>query len=196
MIFLIISVTSIVTFYYPIFLLILIFFISHLLLGINPFALKLHIIRILSVLIILYYLNIDHSNYLICLLPPFCLDKIHYVHDFQIKSINFFEQKGSILYLNTLTRDLTIFLDNLSDNDNYWMSLSFYPDISGYANEEGIKLVISDPILINKDSDSLLLTKFIMNRLNLVIDSYYLDDSIFNSKNSVVIIKYTEIELK
>jgi len=196
MIFLIISVTSIVTFYYPIFLLILIFFISHLLLGANPLSIKLHIIRILSILIILYYLDINLSNYLISLLPPFCLDKIHYVHDFQIKSINFFEQKGSILYLNTLTRDLTIFLDNLSENDNYWISLTFYPDISGYANEEGIKLVISDPILINKESNSLLLTKFIMNRLNLMIDSYYLDDSIINNKNSVVIIKYTEIELK
>jgi hypothetical protein len=196
MILLIISVTSIVTFYYPIFLLILIFFISHLLLGANPLSIKLHIIRILSILIILYYLDINQSNYLISLLPPFCLDKIHYVHDFQIKSINFFEQKGSILYLNSLTRDLTIFLDNLSDNDNYWISLTFYPDISGYANEEGIKLVISDPILINKESNSLLLTKFIMNRLNLMIDSYYLDDSIINNKNSVVIIKYTEIELK
>lgn len=61
------------------------------------------------------------------------------------------------------------------------MSLTFYPDISGYANGEGIKLYISDPILINKDSDSLLLTKFIMNRLNLMIDFYYT----FNNKNLI-----------
>jgi hypothetical protein len=119
MIFLIISVTSIVTFYYPIFLLIFIFFISHLLLGTNPLSIKLHIIRILSILLILYYLDIDQSNYLISLLPPFSQDKIHYVHDFQIKSLNFYEERGSILYLNTLTKDLTNFLDNLTDNDNY-----------------------------------------------------------------------------
>lgn len=54
---------------------------------------------------------------------------------------------------------------------------------------------ICDPILINRDSCPLLLTKFIMNRLNLIIDLYYLDDSIINSKDSIIIVQFTEIEL-
>lgn len=74
--------------------------------------------------------------------------------------------------------------------------LFFYPDISAYKNEEGIKMNISEPILITKDSSPILLSKFIMNRLNLMIDFYYIDDSIFYYQNSVIIIKYTEIELK
>lgn len=74
--------------------------------------------------------------------------------------------------------------------------MSFYPDINGYGNDEGIQLHISDPILINKDSSSLLLTKFIMNRLNIMIDFYYLDDSFINSRDPIIVVKYTEIELK
>jgi hypothetical protein len=57
-------------------------------------------------------------------------------------------------------------------------------------------MYISDPILINRDSNPLLLTKFIMNRLNLMTDLYYLDDSIINSSDPVIIVKYTEIKLK
>lgn len=137
----------------------------------------------------------NQNIYLLCILTPFCQDKIHYVHDFQIKSLNFYEEKGTIFVLNKLTTDITDFLNNLNENDNYWLSLSFYPDINGYANNEGLKLYISDPILINRDSCPLLLTKYIMNRLNLMIDFYYLDDSIINSANPVITVKYTEIEL-
>jgi hypothetical protein len=129
------------------------------------------------------------------MLIPFYPDKIHYVHDFQVKSLNYYEEKSSIFVLNKLITDITNFLENLNDADNFWLSLSFYPDIAGYANDEGIKLYISDPILINRDSCPLLLSKFIMNRLNIMIDFYYLDDSIINNDNPVIIAKYTEIEL-
>jgi hypothetical protein len=70
--------------------------------------------------------------------------------------------------------------------------LTFHPDILGYNIDDGIKLFISDPILINKDSSPLLLTQFIMNRLNIMIDLYYLDDSIINSKDSIIVVKFTE----
>lgn len=116
----------------------------------------------------------NESPYLLCLLPPFSLNKIHFVHDFQVKSLNIFEERKSMLILKNLTRDLTIFLDNLNEKDNYWANFSFYTDIAVY--NEGPKMNLCDPILINKDSCPLLLTKFIMNRLNLMIDSYYLED--------------------
>jgi len=61
--------------------------------------------------------------------------------------------------------------------------------------EDGLKLYISDPILINKDSSPFLLTQFILHRLNVMIDFYYLDDSIINSEDPVIIVKFTEIEL-
>jgi len=34
-----------------------------------------------------------------------------------------------------------------------------------------------------------------MNRLFIMVDMYYLDDSIINCDNPVIIAKYTEIEL-
>jgi len=58
-----------------------------------------------------------------------------------------------------------------------------------------MQIYICDPILINKDSSPLLLTQFINDRLNVMIDFYYLDDSIINSKDSIIIVKFTEIEL-
>lgn len=61
--------------------------------------------------------------------------------------------------------------------------------------DDALKLYISDPILINKDSSPLLLTQFINHKLNVMIDFYYLDDSIINSKDPVIIVKFTEIEL-
>jgi len=135
---------------------------------------------------------------MLALLTPFSVDEIHFAHnfDFSFKSLNFLQEKGSIFNIENLTRDIRIFLKNLNESDSYWATLSFYPDINGYANEEGIKMSISPPILINKDSCPILLSKFIMNRLNIMIDLYYLDDSIFDSQESIIIIKYTEIELK
>jgi hypothetical protein len=67
----------------------------------------------------LSYKNLDQSIYSTSLLIPISQDKIQFVHDFQIKSLNFYEEKGSILYLNNLTTDITNFLDNLTETDNY-----------------------------------------------------------------------------
>jgi hypothetical protein len=55
----------------------------------------------------------------LCLLPAFSLDKIHYVHDFEVKSLNIYQERKSMLLLKNLTRDLIIFLENLNETDNY-----------------------------------------------------------------------------
>jgi hypothetical protein len=102
-------------------ILITVFFISHYLLGINPFSIDLYITRIMSILlfIIISYYNSIESFYLLCLLPPFSLDKIHFVHDLEVKSLNIYQEIKSMLLLKNLTRDLTIFLENLNEKDNY-----------------------------------------------------------------------------
>jgi len=87
-------------------------------------------------------------------------------------------------------------LNNLNESDNYWLSLSFYPDLTGYNIDDGIQLFVSHPILINRDSSPLLLTQFIMNRLYTMIDLYYLDDSIINSNHSIIVVKFTDIEIQ
>jgi hypothetical protein len=67
--------------------------------------------------------------------------------------------------------------------------------MTGYGLDDGMQLYIADPILINKDSSSILLTQFIENRLQLMIDFYYLDDSIFDNDEAIIVVKFTEIEL-
>lgn len=178
-------------------LLLITLFSSHYLIGLNPYSIYLHIIRVLSCIIIcvIIYLESD-SYYLMQLLLPFSVNKIDYVHDFNIKSLNYYKLRGWSLNLKDLHKDLDIFLKNLNENDNYWLSFNFYTSIEAYMNEEGIRMNISDPIIINRESSPLLLNKFIMNRLNTMTDLYYLDDSIINSKDPVIILSFTEIEIE
>lgn len=173
------------------------YLLTNFIIGFHPFSFKWNIIRLISVLMIFYITirNLDQSIYFLSLLMPVSQDKIDFVHDFEVKSMNFYKNKSSVFYLKNLTLDITNFINNLNEDDNYWVSLSFYPDISGYNMEDGLKLYISDPILINKDSSPFLLTQFILHRLNVMIDFYYLDDSIINSEDPVIIVKFTEIEL-
>jgi len=50
---------------------------------------------------------------------PFSQDKIHFVHDFDVKSIKFYDIKNSLFYLKNLTLDITNFINNLNEEDNY-----------------------------------------------------------------------------
>jgi hypothetical protein len=59
-----------------------------------------------------------NSIFSLSLLPPFCQDKIHYVHDFQVKSLEVYKDKKYFLFINNLTTDLITLLNNLSDTDN------------------------------------------------------------------------------
>jgi lysylphosphatidylglycerol synthetase-like protein (DUF2156 family) len=89
----------------------LVLFLSNTLIGINPYSLVFIITRLLSVIVILYIIiiNSNDSSYNLMLLVPFSLDKIHYVHNFEIKFLNFTQEKGSIVFLESLTKDLTSF---------------------------------------------------------------------------------------
>jgi hypothetical protein len=57
--------------------------------------------------------------YLSSLLIPVSQDKIHYVHDFDIKSLDFDKTKRTVLKINELTLDIMDFLKILNEDDNY-----------------------------------------------------------------------------
>jgi hypothetical protein len=173
------------------------YLIANLIIGFHPFSFYWNIIRILSIILILYlsYKNLDQNIYSISLLIPISKDKISYVHEFEIKSLEFYKTRNTVLFLNDLKSDLNDFIDGLDEDSDYWISLSFFPTMTGYGLDDGMQLYIADPILINKDSSSILLTQFIENRLQLMIDFYYLDDSIFDNDEAIIVVKFTEIEL-
>jgi hypothetical protein len=57
-------------------------------------------------------------------------------------------------------------------------------------------MIISKPILINKMSSPTTISKFLDERLNLMVDCYYLDDTIIqdmkNNAGPVILFNYTE----
>jgi hypothetical protein len=57
--------------------------------------------------------------YLTSLLIPISQDKIHYVHDFDVKSLDFYKPNRTVLKIHELTLDIMDFLKNLNDDDNY-----------------------------------------------------------------------------
>ena len=50
-------------------------------------------------------------------------------------------------------------------------------------------MLLSNPFLINKFSSPTLISKFINERLELMIDYYYLDDSVLE-ESSIVLLTY------
>jgi len=72
-----------------------------------------------SIILILYITYKNTSIYSLSLLTPFCQNEIHFVHDFNVKSLNYREVKGSVLNLKSLTLDISDFLNSLNDTDNY-----------------------------------------------------------------------------
>jgi len=66
-------------------------------------------------------------------------------------------------------------------------------------NEETPVITLSKPILITKNSNPKIISDYLKERIDLVIDIYYLDDSILDSHNNpdgpAVIVNYSEINL-
>jgi hypothetical protein len=129
-------------------------------------------IRILWIVLPIFIMNsliFNNSLYSISILIPFSFYEINFRDSFDWK-LNSFRNKPKISYhnLQTLTKDIEVLLLSLSNDVNYSMSLSF---ISSYKewkqNKEKIDpLFINDAIIVNNESDPLLITQFIMQSLN------------------------------
>jgi hypothetical protein len=143
-----------------------------------------------------------NSLYFISLSIPFSFFEIDFRDSFEWKFNSYgVKPKISFLKLQTLTKDIEYLLLSLSEEENYSMSLSF---ISSYKEWQEDKrkvhpLIINDAIIINKESDSLLITQFIME--NLDKKGYFLTDWLFkdyslNSMDSVILIVTVAIKVK
>jgi hypothetical protein len=133
---------------------------------------------------------------------PFSSFDIDFRDSFDWK-FNSFGVKPKISYLKiqTLTEDIIKLLHSLNDEENYSMSLSF---ISSYKewkdNKEKITpLFIDDAIIVNKESDPILITEFILKRLDdktLFITKWLFNDSSINSLDAVILIVTVAIIVK
>jgi hypothetical protein len=127
------------------------------------------------------------------LMIPFSSFDIDFRDSFEWK-FNSYRDKPVISYLKlqTLTKDIIKLLDSLEDNENFSMSLSF---ISSYKKWKENKnkvhpLFIDNAIIVNKESDPILITEFIMNSLDskgYFITNWLFKDSSVNSMDPIIL---------
>jgi hypothetical protein len=184
---------------------IIVFFLSNFLLGINPDNTQFKVIRAMGIIVIIFTINsliFNNSLYSISILIPFSFFEIDFRDSFEWK-FDSYKVKPMISYikLQNLTRDINSLLLSLVDDVNYSMGLSF---ISSYKEWEKDKrenhpLFIGDAIIINKESDSLLISQFIME--NLDKKGYFISDWLFkdhslNTRDPVILIVTVPIKVK
>ena len=95
------------------------------------------------------------------------------------------------------TNEINQFLSLLDNNVCYVITLEFIYHLITH-DSEGPSILLSKPILITKNSSSIVLSEFIKEKMDDVTDTFFLDDSLLNDKNpetALVLIKYSTINL-
>jgi len=176
-------------------LLLIVLLASNILIGINPLSKELHIIRVILILVIMLvlYYNTQQIAIITSFIFPLSINRVTFFHELDgtkvidpdiqievIKSVNFYK-----------TSDLITKLDL---NQNYIVTIEFIPDLSLYSVDDP-QMFLSEPIAINRLSSPATITKFIHERLDSMVDDYYLDDEIIQDNDSVVLITYTKFYL-
>jgi hypothetical protein len=140
-----------------------------------------------------HYNILKNSLYGLSILIPFSSFDIDFRDSFEWK-FNSYRVKPKISYLSiqTLTQDINDLLDSLEDDANFSMSLSF---ISSYKewkdNKEKVyPLFVNDAIIVNKESDPVLITEFIIRSLNdkgLLKTNWLFKDHLINSMDPIIL---------
>ena len=146
--------------------------------GINPYSIEYRVIRISSLIIIgfiLYYNS--YQSFITASLLAVSIDKISYLHDLKspISTVEF-SSREKWVYLSKVN-DISNFLNTLEDHD-YIATIEFVPGRSNY-NSEAPQMILSKPFLINKFSSSTTITKFIIERLDNMIEYYQLNEDFY-----------------
>jgi len=145
---------------------------------------------IMFLVIIFWKMN---SLYSMLLMIPFSTFDIDFRDSFEWK-FNSYRDKHKISYLKLqkLTEDINLLLLSLEDVENYSMSLSYISSYKLWKNnkEKVPPLFIDNAIIVNKESDPILITEFIMDRLNdkgLFETNSLFNDSLINSIDPIIL---------
>ena len=181
----------------------MVFFLSNFLIGINPFNKEYHTIRLMSIIVIIFILwyNSTKLNIGTAYILPLSISKITWLDDFTNDHRGIIVDPGvnkELLYSNTVD-ETTKLLNSLDSDSNYIGAIEYVNDLSIYHldlynNNNKPRMILSNPFLFNKFSSCSLLTKFMNERLELMIDYYYLDDSVLED-SSIILFTYSKINL-
>jgi len=134
-------------------------------------------------------------------LIPFSVFNIDFRDSFEWK-LKHGKVKPLICYLiiQNLTNEIQSLLNSLNDDVNYSMSLSYISNYSLWKNdkENQVPLFVDNAIIINKESDSILITQFIMNALDekgYLKTDWVFNDTIINSINPFILSVIVPIDI-
>jgi len=182
----------------------MVFFLSNFLIGINPFNKEFHTIRIMSVIVIIFivYYNSIKLNVANAFILPLSISNITYLDDFtnDHRGIIVDPNVNKELLYSITTGKTSKLLNNLDSDSNYIEAIEYINDLSIYysdvnnGNSNTPKMILSNPFLFNKFSSPNLLTKFMNERLEMMIDYYYLDDSVLED-SSILLLTYSKFNI-
>jgi hypothetical protein len=159
----------------------------------NSWDFTLWLIFLLIIGFIFFKYSKTNSLYTMSISIPFSFFEIDFRDSFDWKFNSYgVKPKISYLKLQTLTNDIELLLLSLTNDVNYSMSLSFISSYNVWKdNKEKIDpIFINDAIIVNKESDPVLITQFIMQRLNekgLFITNWLFKDDIINKIDPVIL---------
>lgn len=167
----------------------IIMILSNSLLGINPYDKWLHIVKIMSIILIIFilYYNSRYISISCAFMAPLSISRISYINDLDIPAFPDFETEKTEIFRKFTIIEFTNFLNKLEDNESYIVDIRFIPNIVLW-DLDAPQMSLSNSILINKNSSGVIINKFIMERLDYMVDYYYLDDAIIQKESDCAVI--------
>lgn len=175
----------------------IVFFTSNFLMGLHPFSKHLHVIRILSIVTIVFILYYNTANSLISLslLLPLSLDKIS-IYDENKDTFNLDINYQTTIISSFETPVIEELLKKLNIDDNYVVTIDFTTATGLLFGGDAPVISLSRPILINRNSNASIISEHINSKLEFMVDIFFnLDDSILCESDSVLILNFTKIIL-
>lgn len=156
------------------------------------FCVSLLMLRKLIISILVY----NSRNILIssAFMTPLSISRISYINDLDIPAFNDFESEKIEIFRKFTIKETSDFLNKLEDNESFIIDIGFIPNIALW-DLDAPQMSLSKPILINRNSSPTTINKFILERLDYMVDYYYLDDTILQKESdSAVLLTYCKLK--
>jgi hypothetical protein len=118
---------------------------------------------------------------------PVSISRISYLNDLDIPVTPDFESEKIEIFREFTIKETKEFLNKLEDNETYILDISFIPNIE-LLDLDAPEMLLSNTLLINQNSSTTTITKFILERLDFMVDYYYLDDTIIQKESNCAVV--------
>lgn len=125
---------------------------------------------------------------------PLSITRISYYNELDNPAIPDFESEKIEIFREFTIKETNEFLNKLEDNESYILDIEFISNIALWDLDAPV-MTLSKPLLVNRNSSATTITKFILERLDFMVDYYYLDDTIIQKdSNCAVLLTYCKLK--